>query len=592
VVSATSPFQVVTVADAGSTGVEITTTVTYTTNDDFYAESVTVKNNDSVNSHTVQIGQYADCYLQSSDSGFGAIVGSAAYCTATADTTSLGSEGFVPTSTTTGVTYEEGGFSSVLSDFNAGTLTNSCTSGCGSAIDNGMALSFAATTLAHGDSTTEAFNTSFETALTVASPVEGLTTTNDTQTFNGTLATGPSANQASLMISLTDSAAQSVALGAPNTPPDGTWSVAPASALAAGTYTLSVSESDTSPTPQTTTVTRTFTVEGLTISDPLDTTSTTDTLPLLAGTYDTGSSSGSTVIATLSDSHDVGVPVQAVQYGTDPDVGTWSTAPIDPLPLGSYDLVVEQDSNVVHSHFTVTAPPPGGGGGGGGSPGSTISTTANTSQTAPPPGPPQDQTQVVAPPIAAETGNAEPVSGIVLVRLPGTTTFVPIEQVTSLPVGTLIDARHGTVKLTVSDGLGHLQTGEFSGGLFRFTQRLAPHRKKKLITDIKLAGGAFKSLCGTSSARAHVSSWAGVARRRIVRYLAAKAHGSFNVVGRHASGIERGTDWKTVDTCDATEVHVVQGAVVVTDLIKHKTFVVKAPHDYVARVGEAQRKRR
>lgn len=85
---------------------------------------------------------------------------------------------------------------------------------------------------------------------------------------------------------------------------------------------------------------------------------------------------------------------------------------------------------------------------------------------------------------------------------------------------------------------------------------------------------------------------AGAARRRIVRYLTAKAHGSFNVVGRHASGIERGTDWKTVDTCDATEVHVIKGAVVVTDLIIHKTFVIKAPHDYVARVNEAKHKRR
>src|SRR3954447_10717247 len=64
----------------------------------------------------------------------------------------------------------------------------------------------------------------------------------------------------------------------------------------------------------------------------------------------------------------------------------------------------------------------------------------------PEPSPPASGTS----PSPQKTGNASPESGTVLVRLPGTKKFVPIEGVTTLPVGTLIDARKGVVLLTVS----------------------------------------------------------------------------------------------------------------------------------------------
>jgi hypothetical protein len=206
----------------------------------------------------------------------------------------------------------------------------------------------------------------------------------------------------------------------------------------------------------------------------------------------------------------------------------------------------------------------------------------------------------VPPPKAQQTGNALPESGTVLVLLPGTTRYVPIAGITSLPVGTLIDARKGVVLLTVaSDLLGHLQTGEFRGGVFRFTQRLAKKGSNKLITDIRLAGGKFASICGggsTKKAKARAASlgdwtWADAARRRVVRYLSAKAHGSFNVVGRHAAGLERGTEWKTTDTCDSTEVKVVDGTVLVTDFVLHKTVAVKEGNTYVAHAKKARRRR-
>src|SRR5436190_2111471 len=122
-------------------------------------------------------------------------------------------------------------------------------------------------------------------------------------------------------------------------------------------------------------------------------------------------------------------------------------------------------------------------------------------------------------PVAQQSGNLLPESGSVLVRVPGSLRYVPVQALTSIPVGSIIDARNGVVLLTVSDGLGHLFTGEFRGGLFRFTQRLAKKGSKKLITDITLVGGKFKSLCDTTSttANARAASWGDMSRRRVVR---------------------------------------------------------------------------
>ena len=196
------------------------------------------------------------------------------------------------------------------------------------------------------------------------------------------------------------------------------------------------------------------------------------------------------------------------------------------------------------------------------------------------PGAPGDQApgglpEQVLPPKPFLTGNVEPISGSVLVKLPGALRYVPLEQLTTIPVGSIIDARNGVVRLTVaSDTQGHTQTGEFTGGIFRFSQRLQPRSKTRLITDLRLVGSF--ALCSTRAV-------GNGARRRVVRYLKAKASGKFNLVGRYASGIERGTTWRVIDTCSSTEVRVDVGTVSAFDRVKRKRFVVKPGGVYVAR---------
>jgi hypothetical protein len=187
------------------------------------------------------------------------------------------------------------------------------------------------------------------------------------------------------------------------------------------------------------------------------------------------------------------------------------------------------------------------------------------------------------------SGNLQRVDGTVLVKRPGDARFNAVQDSTTIPVGTLIDATNGTVHLTVATDLhGDRTTGEFSGGIFEYTQHLdggvptdvppgattsAAH--DRVVTDLTLAGREFG---GCPLIRAPAAA----ARRRVVRYLRAKAHGNFNVIGRSASGVERGTSWQTTDTCDATEIHVSDGTVDVTDLVRVRRVALHAGQTYVA----------
>ena len=210
----------------------------------------------------------------------------------------------------------------------------------------------------------------------------------------------------------------------------------------------------------------------------------------------------------------------------------------------------------------------------------------------PPPGP-----GGIPIPFPLVSGNLTPVSGVVRVRLPNSLRFVRIETLTSIPVGTLIDATNGVVILTVArDRQGHLQTGEFSRGAFYFNQAIEaihvfgskpPRTIRKLVTELRMARGVAspKSCPQGSSGRIPAGpreDRGKFSRKRFVRYLQAKASGNFRVIGRHSSGLERGTSWLTRDDCTGTLTRVQKGQVVVTDYGKRRDVLVKAGKSYVA----------
>jgi hypothetical protein len=195
-----------------------------------------------------------------------------------------------------------------------------------------------------------------------------------------------------------------------------------------------------------------------------------------------------------------------------------------------------------------------------------------------------------APPIIGLTAGARPVSGTVKIKLPPGTTlgkarklgltgaakgFVKLRSAKSIPLGSILDTSHGTVRLVAAAGRNFTQTkfqaGNFNGGQFRLTQG-----RKNPLTTVSMMGG------GLASCKTKVPKGGSAARKR-KRRIFGNARGRFRTRGRHSSATVRGTKWSMTDTCAGTLTVVTKGSVTVRDFTLRKTRVVKKGHRYFAR---------
>ena len=181
-------------------------------------------------------------------------------------------------------------------------------------------------------------------------------------------------------------------------------------------------------------------------------------------------------------------------------------------------------------------------------------------------------------PVTGRAVNIEPVSGKVLVRLPGSSRFINLLDAEQVPVGTVVDVRAGRVELTsTKDNRGGIQSAEFFKGMFRIGQQ----RAAKPVTDLALFGGNFKG-CGKPARGGAPHGSAAANKKRVVRRLWGSGKGQFRTRGRYAAAALRGTDWETQDRCDGTLVRVTKGLVAVTDLVRRRTVIVRARRQYFA----------
>jgi DNA-binding beta-propeller fold protein YncE len=187
---------------------------------------------------------------------------------------------------------------------------------------------------------------------------------------------------------------------------------------------------------------------------------------------------------------------------------------------------------------------------------------------------------IVPPPVLAVSGNVAPISGKVLVRVPGSKSFVALSSLREIPFGTVIEATHGHVSVTTAEPDGKTQTGEFFEGEFVLKQG----RNGMVVAE--LTGGNF-SVCPTARERAHKATAASthttVSGKHVVRKLWANAHGSFSTKGNYAAGAVQGTEWLTEDLCDGTLIRVTRDKVRVTNLVTHHHVEVKTGHKYLAK---------
>ena len=226
--------------------------------------------------------------------------------------------------------------------------------------------------------------------------------------------------------------------------------------------------------------------------------------------------------------------------------------------------------------------PGSGSGGNGGNPGSAgnggssgnQTQTTTTNQSGPPP---------VGPPVFRSDADLQLISGNVLIKLPGSTDFVPLTADMQVPFGAEIDATEGRVNLVTVDSDGTTYKADFYEGRFVLKKQLANG-----VTVLWLSGSNFKSECKVAKKRALQSVDKKKPKKvkkskKVVRHLWGSGKGKFRTKGRYIAATVHGTTWLTEDRCDGTRSFVQEGVVDVRDLVKHKTIQLGAGQSYVAR---------
>ncbi len=207
---------------------------------------------------------------------------------------------------------------------------------------------------------------------------------------------------------------------------------------------------------------------------------------------------------------------------------------------------------------------------------------------------PEPQTQVAGiseaspEPTIGAAGVGEPVSGRVLVQLPGEGRFTTLRKRSKLPVGTTVDVTDGVVRVTFAtapedvDAYGPTQSAEFWGGEFRFFQAASGS-----LVDVILTGDQPDCVIGAGASATPKSK---SKKNKSSRFVWGRGKGKFRTTGNNGAATVRGTYWYTQDRCDGTFFRTREGVVDVRDFGKAKTVPVKAGQRYLARVACASRR--
>ena len=166
--------------------------------------------------------------------------------------------------------------------------------------------------------------------------------------------------------------------------------------------------------------------------------------------------------------------------------------------------------------------------------------------------------------------------GTVLVKEPGSNTFVKLTGPTEIPIGAQVNTVKGTVRLTAGLGGGKTNSSQFHDGIFTILQAKA----RNAFMTLRLEGGNFR-VCRSGGLARSLSSVD--RKKRPVRRVWGSGKGRFTTRGRYSSATVLGTIWLTQDQCNGTLTKVLRGVVRVRDLRRHKTVKVRAGHSYLAR---------
>src|SRR4051794_32629726 len=606
------PYRIVTVVDAGTSGLRIEQTDSYVTGDEAYRTDVRIINTTDKEQGGL-VYRAGDCYLQSSDAGFGRVDGKAISCVgddASQPGTQPGEriEQFLPI--TQGSSYYESSYSSVWAQIGAQqAFADSCEK-CATFADNGAGLSWPFTVAGNGSATFTSFITFSPLG---RQPLQMTTTADDANTQAGgndaytITVSNPNTMDATIdAIMATLPAGFNYRPGTTTEPGGGTsdpavdgqqltWSgpykvpagenvqlhFGVAASETPGTYFANASGDSASFTVIPTGPTAPITVEPRTQPPSEPQTPSLDppgqpqaprqdpATPNLTVTGPATDLTGSTHVAGLTaTAGDTGAPLAGVPLrwsiaGAHPQNGTATTAGNGTASVQWKGTKAGRDTLAAFLDLN------GDGVQGAGEPGVVHGV------------------DWLAPPSVGKTANVEPVSGTVLVKLPAgadrrkyrlgpaqASGFIRLSEAAEIPLRSTLDTTRGRVEVQSSVGVtkpGQTQSGQFYAGVAEVRQTGGTRRP---VTEMVLNG----TLECRSNTRDKVSS---AAKRS--RQLWGSVKGRFRTRGRHSSATVRGTEWLTKDTCNTTTTLVKTGVVTVRDFAKRKNITLRKGKRYVAR---------
>ena len=192
-------------------------------------------------------------------------------------------------------------------------------------------------------------------------------------------------------------------------------------------------------------------------------------------------------------------------------------------------------------------------------------------------------------PIAGERVNIEVVAGEVFVKFPGGSLqqsspgFVPLKGQASVPVGSTVDARKGTVAMaSAQNSQGTQRNARLSAGIFLIRQQRAKRGSAAVVgTDLVLqsAPGA-EAACARSARSGPIK---GRSRNTVRSLTAATTKGLYRVIGGAAITTAPDATWVTRDRCDGTRTEVGRGRVSVYDREEKTTERVPAGRSYLVK---------
>jgi NHL repeat len=199
----------------------------------------------------------------------------------------------------------------------------------------------------------------------------------------------------------------------------------------------------------------------------------------------------------------------------------------------------------------------------------------------------------VSPPVLGKSVVAKPRLGKVLVRLAGTSRFVPLESIANLPMGSELDVADGSVVVFFATSpTGKRAKGIATGGRFVVDQPPA-YEDGQRPGELSLSGPLLGC---AASPRTQVRGQAASAVTPLARAsatakhgrrLKVRARGRIRTRGRYGAATVRGTRWSTIDRCDShprpgTLVVVSKGLVAVRSFALQRTVLVPAGKRFLA----------